>query len=160
MSARLKVVIRKIGGGPEYALLSPQKTGRPKDIESFRPSGDRTTISSEAKESQREYAGLSALVSTWSQELKKAQKVQPTRQTQETRRLDKSKSQRSQQASASQMQHNPLGSKGVSKTQAPRPIGAVESTRAARPDARIGLRQIPLAWRRPDTVDLSPESSV
>jgi len=63
---------------------------------------------------------------------------------------------RSEQSSS----HHKMGSKGAPKTDAPRPVGQTEQMKSAKPDGRIGLRQLPLMGRGgpSDGVDLSQET--
>lgn len=54
--------------------------------------------------------------------------------------------------------HHKLGSKGAPKTAAPRPVGATETLRRAKPDPKAGLRQLPqIRNNGTDKTDFSEE---
>jgi hypothetical protein len=55
--------------------------------------------------------------------------------------------------------HSKLGSKDAPKTDAPRPVGATEQMKSAKPDGKVGLRQLPQMRRGQggDGLDLSEE---
>lgn len=61
-------------------------------------------------------------------------------------------------SSENQPNHQRIGSKGAPKTDAPRPVGAAETLKRAKPDPKVGLRQLPqMRNNGADKTDFSEE---